>query len=110
VSGTLEEAMHPEQIRLTGARETLLITLQAKAIESAMPDSLLRDRFAADALHRQSGFSAAMDVVKDTVLLAPRPKEEEDQQGPFRTQACCNSLTRLRLAEACGAVFFTHSR
>ncbi|RVJ60616.1 class I SAM-dependent methyltransferase, partial [Sinorhizobium meliloti] len=27
--------MHPEQIRLTGARETLLITLQAKAAESA---------------------------------------------------------------------------
>lgn len=44
--------MHPEKIRLTGARETLLITLQAKAAESAMPDSLLRDRFAADALHR----------------------------------------------------------
>ncbi|MQX55007.1 class I SAM-dependent methyltransferase, partial [Sinorhizobium meliloti] len=39
--------MHPKQIRLTGARETLLITLQAKATESAMPDSLLRDRFAA---------------------------------------------------------------
>ncbi|MDX0353527.1 class I SAM-dependent methyltransferase, partial [Sinorhizobium meliloti] len=44
--------MHPEKIRLTGVRETLLITLQAKAAESAMPDSLLRDRFAADALHR----------------------------------------------------------
>jgi hypothetical protein len=30
----LEEAMHPEQIRLTGARETLLITLQAKEASS----------------------------------------------------------------------------
>ncbi|MCO6425722.1 class I SAM-dependent methyltransferase, partial [Sinorhizobium meliloti] len=44
--------MQPKQVRLTGATETLLITLQAKAAESAMPDSLLRDRFAADALHR----------------------------------------------------------
>lgn len=40
------------QIRFTGVMETLLITLQAKAEESVMPDSLLHDRFAATALRR----------------------------------------------------------
>lgn len=44
-----EKAMGPE-FRFTGVRETLLITLQAKAAESAMPDSLLNDRFAAAVL------------------------------------------------------------
>jgi O-methyltransferase involved in polyketide biosynthesis len=44
--------MQREQVHLTGVRETLLITLLAKAEESAMPDSLLCDRFAADALRR----------------------------------------------------------
>jgi O-methyltransferase involved in polyketide biosynthesis len=41
--------MEPE-VRFTGVKETLLITLQAKAAESVMPDSLLHDRFAAAVL------------------------------------------------------------
>ena len=65
---TLEEAMQREQIRLTGARETLLITLQAKAAESAMPDSLLRDRFAADALHRIGQGSRHLEVGHDMTI------------------------------------------
>ncbi len=40
------------EIALTGVSATPLITLQAKAEESAMPDSLLRDHFAAAALKR----------------------------------------------------------
>lgn len=66
--GTLEEAMQREQIRLTGARETLLITLQAKAAESAMPDSLLRDRFAADALRRIDQGSRHLKVGHDMTI------------------------------------------
>ncbi|WP_162130005.1 class I SAM-dependent methyltransferase [Sinorhizobium fredii] len=64
--GTLEEAM--EQIRLTGARETLLITLQAKAAESVMPDSLLRDCFAADALRRIDQDSRHLNVGHDMTI------------------------------------------
>ncbi|ARS66111.1 class I SAM-dependent methyltransferase [Sinorhizobium meliloti] len=60
--------MHPEKIRLTGARETLLITLQAKAAESAMPDSLLRDRFAADALHRLDPDSRHLEIGHDMTI------------------------------------------
>ncbi|ASY66368.1 O-methyltransferase domain protein (plasmid) [Sinorhizobium sojae CCBAU 05684] len=60
--------MQPEQIRLTGARETLLITLQAKATESGMPDSLLRDRFAADALHRIDQVSGHLTVGHDMTI------------------------------------------
>ncbi|MBB4188870.1 class I SAM-dependent methyltransferase [Sinorhizobium terangae] len=60
--------MQSEQIRLTGARETLLITLQAKAAENAMPDSLLRDRFAADALHRIDQDGRHLKVGQDMAI------------------------------------------
>jgi len=66
--GISEKAMQPEQIRLTGASETLLITLQAKAAESAMPDSLLRDSFAADALHRIDQNSGRLKVGHDMTI------------------------------------------
>lgn len=42
--------MTGEKVVLHGARETLLVTLCAKAGESQLPDSLLKDRFAAEAL------------------------------------------------------------
>ncbi len=42
--------MAGEKVVLHGARETLLVTLCAKAGESQLPDSLLKDRFAAQAL------------------------------------------------------------
>lgn len=60
--------MQPEQVRLTGATETLLITLQAKAAESAMPDSLLRDRFAADALHRLDPDGRHLEIGHDMTI------------------------------------------
>lgn len=41
-----------EKVALTGVKETLLITLYAKARESRRPDSLLRDTYAADAVER----------------------------------------------------------
>ncbi|WP_234838039.1 class I SAM-dependent methyltransferase [Sinorhizobium meliloti] len=60
--------MQLEQVRLTGASETLLITLQAKAAENAMPDSLLRDRFAADALHRIDQDRGHLNVGHDMTI------------------------------------------
>lgn len=44
--------MTGEKVVLHGAQETLLITLCAKAGESQLPNSLLKDRFAAQALAR----------------------------------------------------------
>ncbi|CEJ13433.1 Leucine carboxyl methyltransferase [bacterium YEK0313] len=41
-----------EKIDLRGVKETLLITLYGKAGESRMPDSLLKDRFAAEVVER----------------------------------------------------------
>jgi len=41
--------MQTETVALTREKETLLITLWAKAGESRLPDSLLKDRFAAEA-------------------------------------------------------------
>jgi O-methyltransferase involved in polyketide biosynthesis len=38
--------MAGQKIDLTGARETLLMTLYGKALESRLPNSLLQDRFA----------------------------------------------------------------
>ena len=42
--------MAGEKVHLTGEKETLLLTLYGKALESRLPDSLLRDDFAAEAV------------------------------------------------------------
>ena len=44
--------MAVEKVDLTGARETLLMTLYGKALESRLPNSLLRDRFANEAVRK----------------------------------------------------------
>ncbi|TIP36868.1 MAG: class I SAM-dependent methyltransferase, partial [Mesorhizobium sp.] len=44
--------MAGERVDLTGARETLLMTLYGKALESRLPNSLLQDRFADEAVRR----------------------------------------------------------
>jgi O-methyltransferase involved in polyketide biosynthesis len=44
--------MAGEKVNLTGARETLLMTLYGKALESRLPDSLLQDRFADEAVRK----------------------------------------------------------
>lgn len=65
--------MEAESIGLHGVRETLLITLRAKAAESALPDSLLRDRFAADLMRRLGSKMKAPDVSHDlTIGIAMR--------------------------------------
>lgn len=65
--------MEAENIGLHGVRETLLITLQAKAAESALPDSLLHDRFAADLMRRLAGKVTVPNVGHDmTIAIAVR--------------------------------------
>ena len=44
--------MAGEKVHLTKEKETLLITLYGKALESRLPDSLLQDRFAAEAVKK----------------------------------------------------------
>ncbi|MER9295628.1 class I SAM-dependent methyltransferase [Mesorhizobium sp. M0621] len=44
--------MTGEKVDLTGAKETLLMTLYGKALESRLPDSLLADHFADEAMRR----------------------------------------------------------
>ena len=44
--------MAGEKVDLTGARETLLMTLYGKALESRLPHSLLQDRFADEAVRK----------------------------------------------------------
>ncbi|WP_085024853.1 class I SAM-dependent methyltransferase [Ensifer aridi] len=63
----------PSEIRLAGVTATPLITLLAKAEESAMPDSLLRDRFAAAAIARVAEDLTHLKVGHDmTVAIAMR--------------------------------------
>jgi len=67
--------MTAETVTLTGAKETLLITLYGKAEESRFPDSLLNDHFAADAVRRLDYDFARLSVRHDDmVALAMRAK------------------------------------
>ncbi len=61
-------AMDTERIALTGAKETLLITLAAKAGESRLPDSLLHDHFAAEAMARIDYDFARLNIDRDTMV------------------------------------------
>jgi len=44
--------METEKVHLTKEKETLLIALYARALESRSPDPVLRDKWAEDAIHR----------------------------------------------------------
>ncbi|HBL66811.1 MAG TPA: methyltransferase [Achromobacter sp.] len=57
-----------EQVRLTGVRATLLITLYAKAAESRLPGSLLQDRYAAEAVARIDHDFAALRMSRDAMI------------------------------------------
>ncbi len=56
------------RVTLTGAQETLLITLAAKAAESLLPDSLLHDRFAAEAVARIDYDFGKLDIDRDLMV------------------------------------------
>ncbi|HEV7318531.1 MAG TPA: class I SAM-dependent methyltransferase [Ensifer sp.] len=65
--------MEADEIGLRGVQETLLVTLRAKAAESALPDSLLKDHFAADLVRRLNGRTRAPSVGHDmTIGIAVR--------------------------------------
>lgn len=57
-----------EKITLTGEKETLLITLYAKAGESHLPDSLLRDSFAAAAVDRIDYDFSKLKIDRDMMI------------------------------------------
>lgn len=60
--------MQTETVALTREKETLLITLWAKAGESLLPDSLLEDRFAAQAAARIDYDFARLGVDRDLMV------------------------------------------
>lgn len=60
--------MQTETVALTREKETLLITLWAKAGESLLPDSLLKDRFAAEAAARIDYDFARLKVDRDLMI------------------------------------------
>ncbi|WP_245451719.1 class I SAM-dependent methyltransferase [Mesorhizobium waimense] len=67
--------MAGEKVNLTGARETLLLTLYGKALESQLPHSLLEDHFA-DAAVRKIDYDFSRLKVDDNlgIGLAIRAK------------------------------------
>jgi O-methyltransferase involved in polyketide biosynthesis len=73
-----------ETVALARERETLLITLLAKAGESRLPRSLLRDRFAADAVARIDYDFARLKVTRDMMVgIAMRAKRLDDWTRAF---------------------------
>ncbi|MFC3286171.1 class I SAM-dependent methyltransferase [Litchfieldella rifensis] len=76
--------MPAEKIALSGKQETFLITLYAKAMESRMPDSLLKDAFAAEAICRIDYDFAKLNVPHDPMIgLALRAKILDDWTWEF---------------------------
>jgi O-methyltransferase involved in polyketide biosynthesis len=71
--------MQPQKINLTREKATLLITLYGKAGESQMPDSLLNDHFAADAVRRLDYDFTKLQIRRDDMIgLAMRAKVLDD--------------------------------
>lgn len=60
--------MQTEKVALTQEKETLLITLWAKSGESLLPDSLLKDRFAAEVAARIDYDFARLKVDRDLMV------------------------------------------
>jgi O-methyltransferase involved in polyketide biosynthesis len=76
--------MEPEKVHLSGEKQTLLITLHAKAVESRSLDSLLKDRFADEALRRIDYDFSRLDLGPDgAISLAMRAKAFDDWTRAF---------------------------
>lgn len=79
--------MQPEKVHLSGTKQTLLITVHAKAMESRAPDSLLKDHFADEALSRIDYDFKPLDLGPDgAVSLAMRAKAFDDWTRAFLEQ------------------------
>jgi O-methyltransferase involved in polyketide biosynthesis len=80
--------MEPEKIHLTGEKQTLLITLHAKAVESRSPKSLLKGRFADQALARLDYDFNPLDLGPDgAISMAMRAKAFDDWTKAFIEKA-----------------------
>jgi O-methyltransferase involved in polyketide biosynthesis len=78
------EQMSRSKVTLTEEKETLLITLFAKAEESKDPDSILADRFAADVVEQIEYDFSKIRVNRDTRIgLALRAKVLDDWARDF---------------------------
>ena len=76
--------MELQKVHLTGEKQTLLITLHAKAVESRLPDSLLKDRFADEAIRRIDYDFSLLDIGPDVAIsLAMRAKAFDDWTRAF---------------------------
>jgi O-methyltransferase involved in polyketide biosynthesis len=76
--------MQPEKVSLSGVGQTLLITAYAKAMESRMPGSLLKDHFADEALGRLDYDFTKVDLGRDgAVSMAMRAKILDDWTRSF---------------------------
>jgi O-methyltransferase involved in polyketide biosynthesis len=76
--------MEPEKVDLSGEKQTLLITLYSKALESRLPDSLLKDRFADQAVRKLDYDFSRLDLGRDgAVSLAMRAKAFDDWTRAF---------------------------
>lgn len=76
--------MDSGKITLTKEKETLLITLFAKAGESHLPDALLSDGFAADAVRRIDYDFSRLKVTRDMMVgIAIRAKTLDDWVRTF---------------------------
>ena len=76
--------MATEKVQLTGEKQTLLITLHAKAMESRLPDSLLKDRFADHALALIDHDFSRLELGRDgAISLAIRAKTFDDWTRAF---------------------------
>ncbi len=104
------------RISLTKEKETLLITLFAKAGESRLADSLLADRFAAEAVERIDYDFSRLKVTRDMMIgIAMRARTLDDWTREFIAAhpACsvlhlgCGLDTRVfRVAPAPGVHWF----
>ena len=76
--------MESSKVNLTQEKETLLITLFAKAGESRLPDSLLSDTFAAEAVQRLDYDFARLKVSRDLMVgMAIRARTLDDWVRTF---------------------------
>jgi O-methyltransferase involved in polyketide biosynthesis len=85
-----------ERVALSGEKETLLITLYAKAGESRLPDSLLADTVAADAVERIDYDFARLKVTRDMMVgLAMRARRLDDWVRAFVAAHPAGSVLHL---------------
>lgn len=76
--------MQTEKVSLSGVEETTLITLYCKALESRLPDSLLKDHFADQIVRRLDYDFSPINLGRDgAVSLALRAKAFDDWTRAF---------------------------